>query len=169
MYPRHGRAWGRPAQAAEEQNEGPQASHAAAAGRPDRTQTGKNLGKSRSRHSSKDWQAASRLLRRPDRADARPFHRALARIGQAGRQGTVRMKADPAVREAMLAAVPGLRAFAMSLCGKMDRADDLVQETLLRALGNIDSFEPGTNMSAWLLTILRTLFRSEYRKRRRQE
>jgi RNA polymerase sigma-70 factor, ECF subfamily len=78
------------------------------------------------------------------------------------------MKADPAVRETMLAAVPGLRAFAMSLCGKIDRADDLVQETLLRALSNIDSFEPGTNMSAWLFTILRNLFRSEYRKRRRE-
>jgi RNA polymerase sigma-70 factor, ECF subfamily len=78
------------------------------------------------------------------------------------------MKADPGVRETMLAAVPGLRAFAMSLCGKMDRADDLVQETLLRALTNIDSFEPGTNMSAWLFTILRNLFRSEYRKRRRE-
>jgi RNA polymerase sigma-70 factor, ECF subfamily len=78
------------------------------------------------------------------------------------------MKADPGVRETMLAAVPGLRAFAMSLCGKIDRADDLVQETLLRALTNIDSFEPGTNMSAWLFTILRNLFRSEYRKRRRE-
>ena len=78
------------------------------------------------------------------------------------------MKADLGVRESMLAAVPGLRAFAMSLCGKMDRADDLVQETLLRALTNIDSFEPGTNMSAWLFTILRNLFRSEYRKRRRE-
>jgi RNA polymerase sigma-70 factor, ECF subfamily len=78
------------------------------------------------------------------------------------------MKVDPATRETMLAAVPGLRAFAMSLCGKIDRADDLVQETLLRALTNIDSFEPGTNMSAWLFTILRNLFRSEYRKRRRE-
>src|ERR1700716_357402 len=78
------------------------------------------------------------------------------------------MKADPSVRESMLAAVPALRAFAMSLCGKMDRADDLVQETLLRALSNIDSFTPGTNMSAWLFTILRNLFRSEYRKRRRE-
>jgi RNA polymerase sigma-70 factor, ECF subfamily len=78
------------------------------------------------------------------------------------------MKVDPAVRESMLAAVPGLRAFAMSLCGKIDHADDLVQETLLRALTNIDSFEPGTNMSAWLFTILRNLFRSEYRKRRRE-
>ncbi len=68
----------------------------------------------------------------------------------------------------MLAAVPSLRAFAISLCGKVDRADDLVQETLLRAIGNINSFQPGTNMCAWLLTILRNLFRSEYRKRRRE-
>src|SRR5262249_61763083 len=71
-------------------------------------------------------------------------------------------------REAMLAAVPSLRAFAISLCGNVDRADDLVQETLLRAMANIDSFQPGTNMSAWLFTILRNLFRSEYRKRRRE-
>ena len=75
---------------------------------------------------------------------------------------------QPPVRDAMLAAVPGLRAFAISLCGKVDRADDLVQETLLRAIGNINSFQPGTNMCAWLFTILRNLFRSEYRKQRRE-
>jgi RNA polymerase sigma-70 factor, ECF subfamily len=78
------------------------------------------------------------------------------------------MKLDPSMREAVLAAVPSLRAFAISLSGNVDRADDLVQETLLRALVNIDSFEPGTNLSAWLFTILRNLFRSEYRKRRRE-
>ena len=78
------------------------------------------------------------------------------------------MSLDPSVRESILAAVPSLRAFAISLCGNVDRADDLVQETLLRALANIDSFQPGTNMSAWLFTILRNLFRSEYRKRRRE-
>ncbi len=72
------------------------------------------------------------------------------------------------IREVMLAAVPSLRAFAISLCGNVDRADDLVQEALLRALANLNSFEPGTNMSAWLFTILRNLFRSEYRKRRRE-
>src|ERR1700676_2999726 len=78
------------------------------------------------------------------------------------------MTLAPSLREAMLGVVPSLRAFAMSLCGNVDRADDLVQETLLRAIANINSFEPGTNMSAWLFTILRNLFRSEYRKRRRE-
>jgi RNA polymerase sigma-70 factor, ECF subfamily len=78
------------------------------------------------------------------------------------------MTIDPTLRDTMLAAVPSLRAFGISLCGNVDRADDLVQETLLRALANIDSFQPGTNMSAWLFTILRNLFRSEYRKRRRE-
>src|ERR1700726_5296800 len=73
-----------------------------------------------------------------------------------------------ALRDDILASVPSLRAFAISLSGNVDRADDLVQETLLRALANIDSFQRGTNMSAWLFTILRNLFRSEYRKRRRE-
>jgi RNA polymerase sigma-70 factor (ECF subfamily) len=78
------------------------------------------------------------------------------------------MALSPSVRDEMLAAVPRLRAFAVSLCGNIDRADDLVQETLLRALANIDSFKPGTNLTAWLFTILRNHFRSEYRKRRRE-
>ena len=63
------------------------------------------------------------------------------------------------VRDVMLHAIPHLRAFAISLSGKVDHADDLVQETLLRAMANISSFQPGTNMSAWLTTILRNLFR----------
>ncbi|HEX5508677.1 MAG TPA: sigma-70 family RNA polymerase sigma factor [Pseudolabrys sp.] len=78
------------------------------------------------------------------------------------------MAIDESVRQAILGAVPSLRAFAISLCGSVDRADDLVQETLVRALANIDSFQPGTNMAAWLFTILRNHFRSEYRKRRRE-
>ena len=71
------------------------------------------------------------------------------------------MNLDPSLRDGLLAAVPSLRAFAISLCGNVDRADDLVQETLLRALANIDSFQPGSNLPAWLFTILRNLFRSE--------
>jgi RNA polymerase sigma-70 factor (ECF subfamily) len=50
------------------------------------------------------------------------------------------------VREATLAEVPSLRAFAISLCRNVDRADDLVHDTLVRALAHVDSFEPGTNM-----------------------
>jgi RNA polymerase sigma-70 factor, ECF subfamily len=75
---------------------------------------------------------------------------------------------DRHVQDAMLAAVPSLRAFAISLARNTDRAGDLVQETLVRAWAHRDSFETGTNMSAWLFTILRNLFRSEYRKRRRE-
>lgn len=78
------------------------------------------------------------------------------------------MTVDAETRAAILAAIPSLRAFAVSLCGNVDRADDLVQEALTRALANIDSFRPGSNMSAWLFTILRNHFRSEYRKRRRE-
>jgi RNA polymerase sigma-70 factor (ECF subfamily) len=75
---------------------------------------------------------------------------------------------QPSVQDVMLAAVPGLRAFALSFSGNADRADDLVQETLVRAMANIDKFTPGTNMPAWLFTILRNRFRSEYRTRRRE-
>jgi RNA polymerase sigma-70 factor (ECF subfamily) len=78
------------------------------------------------------------------------------------------MKAPESVRVEMLATVPRLRAFAVSLSGNVDRADDLVQETLLRAWTHLDKFDPGTNMPAWLFTILRNLYRSEYRKRRRE-
>src|SRR6059036_974933 len=98
----------------------------------------------------------------------------VSRPGATTRFAKIRMtegRADDgaaSVREVILAAVPSLRAFAISLSGNVDRADDLVQETLLRALANIHSFQPGTNMPAWLFTILRNLFRSEYRKRRRE-
>ncbi len=81
---------------------------------------------------------------------------------------TERMTVQPAVRDVMLAAIPSLRAFAISLSGSVDRADDLVQETVMRAMASINSFTPGTNMQAWLFTILRNQFRSEYRKRRRE-
>jgi RNA polymerase sigma-70 factor (ECF subfamily) len=87
-----------------------------------------------------------------------------ARVDKVTERKTLR----PSVQDAMLAAVPGLRAFALSFSGNADRADDLVQETLVRAMANIDKFTPGTNMPAWLFTILRNRFRSEYRTRRRE-
>jgi RNA polymerase sigma-70 factor (ECF subfamily) len=78
------------------------------------------------------------------------------------------MSIDVTLRDSMLKATPNLRAFAISLTNNVDRADDLVQETLMRAISNIHRFQPGTNMQAWLFTILRNLFHSEYRKRRRE-
>ena len=75
---------------------------------------------------------------------------------------------SPGLKAELLSAIPSLRAFAMSLSGNIDRADDLVQETLVKAWSNMGSFTEGTNMAAWLFTILRNLFYSEYRKRRRE-
>lgn len=62
--------------------------------------------------------------------------------------------------------VPNLRAFARSLCGSPDHADDLVQETLVKAWKSRDSFAPGSNLKAWLFTILRNAYLSERRKRK---
>jgi RNA polymerase sigma-70 factor (ECF subfamily) len=75
---------------------------------------------------------------------------------------------SPAVQSEMLSLIPNLRAYALSLCANADQADDLVQETLLRALSHIDSFQPGTNLASWLVTILRNCFLSELRKRRKE-
>lgn len=77
-------------------------------------------------------------------------------------------KATKGLRSDLLSVVPNLRAFAVSLCGNPDRADDLVQETLVKAWSNFDSFVEGTNLPAWLFTILRNIYYSEYRKRRRE-
>ena len=68
----------------------------------------------------------------------------------------------------MLAQIPTLRAFAFSLCGNFERADDLVQETLLKAWQHLNKFEEGTNLRAWRFTILRNTYFSEIRKRRRE-
>lgn len=68
----------------------------------------------------------------------------------------------------LLASVPNLRAFALSLSGASDRADDLVQETLVKAWHKQDTFQPGTNIRAWLFTILRNEFYSQMRKRGRE-
>lgn len=57
--------------------------------------------------------------------------------------------------EGIIAETPKLVRFARRRCGNADLASDLVQETLLRALNNKDKFTPGTNIGAWLTTILR--------------
>ncbi|WP_425350228.1 RNA polymerase sigma factor [Phyllobacterium phragmitis] len=68
----------------------------------------------------------------------------------------------------LLAALPSLRAFAVSLIGQQDKADDLVQDTIMKAWAKQESFEMGTNIKAWLFTILRNEFYSQMRKRGRE-
>ena len=68
----------------------------------------------------------------------------------------------------LLGAIPSLRAFAVSLSHNSDKADDLVQETLVKAWDKQSSFQPGTNLKAWLFTILRNEFYSQMRKRGRE-
>jgi RNA polymerase sigma-70 factor (ECF subfamily) len=75
---------------------------------------------------------------------------------------------DGQIKRDLVAAIPKLRAFAVSLSGNRDRADDLVQETLAKALRNIDSFTVGTNFLAWLFAILRNVYYSDFRKKRRE-
>lgn len=78
------------------------------------------------------------------------------------------MTVSPDLQRVLLAAIPTLRASALSLCGQPDKADDLVQQALVKAWHHIDSFEPGTNMAAWLYTIMRNEFYTEFRKRRHE-
>jgi RNA polymerase sigma-70 factor, ECF subfamily len=73
---------------------------------------------------------------------------------------------DP--RDELASHLRALRAFAISLTRNVTLADDLVQETVLKAWNNIAKFEPGTNMQAWLFTILRNTYFSSLRKTRRE-
>ncbi|MCI4677845.1 sigma-70 family RNA polymerase sigma factor [Rhodoblastus acidophilus] len=77
-------------------------------------------------------------------------------------------KARLSLKSKLLAELPSLRAFALSLAGSSDGADDLVQDTLMKAWANASSFAEGTNMRAWLFTIMRNTFFSKYRKSRRE-
>jgi len=74
----------------------------------------------------------------------------------------------PDFKSELLGLVPFLRAFARSLTGNYEAADDLVQETLVKAWQSRDTFEMGTNLKAWLFTILRNQFYSDRRRAWRQ-
>ena len=78
------------------------------------------------------------------------------------------ISASKDVKDLIIDIIPSLRAFARTLVNDRDRADDLVQETILKALSNLDRFQVGTNIRAWLFTILRNSFFSELRKQRRE-
>jgi RNA polymerase sigma-70 factor, ECF subfamily len=71
-------------------------------------------------------------------------------------------------RDSVISMIPALRAFAWSLCHNGADADDLVQETLIKAWSNRDRFEVGTNLRAWLFTILRNTYYTQLNRRRRE-
>lgn len=73
---------------------------------------------------------------------------------------------DP--RDEIVEHLPSLRAFAVSLTRNGSQADDLVQDTIVKAWKNFDKFQQGTNLRAWLFTILRNTFYSAKRKSRRE-
>ena len=104
----------------------------------------------------------------PDR-----FAQLLSQLEQAepqapARRAERRWRVSAAFKTDLLGAIPSLRAFAVSLSQNADKADDLVQETLVKAWDKQASFQPGTNLKAWLFTILRNEFYSQMRKRGRE-
>jgi RNA polymerase sigma-70 factor (ECF subfamily) len=76
--------------------------------------------------------------------------------------------ADSQFKAELLDLIPFMRAFARSLCGNQETADDLAQETLVKAWQARSTFSPGTNLKAWLFTILRNQFYSDRRRAWRQ-
>jgi RNA polymerase sigma-70 factor (ECF subfamily) len=74
-------------------------------------------------------------------------------------------KMSAELQSALLDVLPHLRAFARSLTRNRDQADDLVNDTIVRAISASQQFTPGTNFKAWIFTILRNLFYNEGRKR----
>ena len=74
---------------------------------------------------------------------------------------------EESLRKEMLRALPSVRTFARSLSSTVDHADDIVQEAVANALANMHTFQPGTNMAAWLMTITRNTFLNGCRKRAR--
>jgi RNA polymerase sigma-70 factor (ECF subfamily) len=70
--------------------------------------------------------------------------------------------------DGIMGSLSPLRAFAISLTHYITRAEDLVQETVLKAISKQEKFEAGTNLQAWLFTILRNLYFSAHRRTRRE-
>jgi RNA polymerase sigma-70 factor (ECF subfamily) len=76
---------------------------------------------------------------------------------------------DAAFRAEMIALIPFLRAFARTLAGHREDADDLCQETLAKAWQSREAYQLGTNLKAWLFMILRNQFYSDRRRSWRQQ
>lgn len=82
--------------------------------------------------------------------------------------GEIRADPQPDPRDEIMLHLPALRAFGISLTRNISEADDLVQETIVKAWSNIEKFTAGTDLRAWLFTILRNTFYSGKRKHKRE-
>lgn len=109
--------------------------------------------------------ASEKAVPGPDaaRVDAEPH------AARASGEGLARSDRGAALRRRIVALLPDLRAFARFLARDRALADDLVQETLVRALGALGQFQDGTNLKAWLFTIQRNAFFEHARRRRRED
>jgi RNA polymerase sigma-70 factor (ECF subfamily) len=74
----------------------------------------------------------------------------------------------PNERSEFVTLIPALRAFARTLSRDGSEADDLVQETLMKGIANINRFQPGTNLKAWLFTIMRNTFYTRIKRANRE-
>ncbi|MBX5179827.1 sigma-70 family RNA polymerase sigma factor [Rhizobium lentis] len=77
-------------------------------------------------------------------------------------------KEKSAIEREIVELTPALRAFARRFLRSDDDIDDLVQETLLKALNSLHLYQPGTSLKSWLFTILRNTFCTNYRRKKRE-
>ena len=96
----------------------------------------------------------------------RSLARLLDRVAQVIRAHTEPV--DQAFVNELMGSLKSLRAYAISLTRDIHQAEDLVQETVLKAISKQERFEADTNLQAWLFTILRNLFFSAHRKTQRE-
>jgi RNA polymerase sigma-70 factor, ECF subfamily len=96
----------------------------------------------------------------------RSLARLLDRVAQVIRAHTEPV--DQAFLDELMGSLKSLRAYAISLTRDIHRAEDLVQETVLRAISRQETYEAGTNLQAWLMTILRNQFLSAHRRTQRE-
>jgi RNA polymerase sigma-70 factor (ECF subfamily) len=92
----------------------------------------------------------------------------MAYFGQTSAEGSMIDKEQLNWRDSVVSLIPALRAFAWSLSHNSSDADDLVQDTLIKAWTNRDKFQLGTNLRAWLFTILRNTYYTNAVRRRRE-
>ena len=74
------------------------------------------------------------------------------------------MTSVSSIEQDVIKHIPIVERFALRLCNNRPDAEDLVQDTLMKALSNLDKFQPGTRLRSWLFTILRNSFCTRYQR-----